>query len=341
MGVRTVDWKKHSNNLSLKHMDNIRNSVCIAIVIPCFNESESITELIKQLDETFESHNPTRSYKFLLVDDGSNDTTWEYIVHASLRNSRVSGLRLSKNFGHQKALLAGLEYSVEFGDFIISMDADLQHPVSIAMEMLNQAINCDYNIVLGRRVQDKHSSIFKRSTSKLFYRILNSLGAEIAPDVSDFRVMDKQSASALVRHGDNTLFTRGIVSLIGFKQMIYPYRVAERFAGSSKYTKRKMFKFASEGIISLSVAPLRLTFVLSIFLLLVCLIVLLYIIVSWSMGLTVPGWTSISLSIYALFSVNFLLIGLQGEYLGKTYFQTLGRPRYIIQEVRNGFYSDQ
>ncbi|MDA7623048.1 glycosyltransferase family 2 protein [bacterium] len=321
-------------------MDNIKNSNCIAVVIPCFNESETIDELVKQLEEIFEDGDPTRSYKFLLVDDGSSDNTWGKILRISLQNSRVSGLRLSRNFGHQKALLAGLEYSLEFGDFIISMDADLQHPVSIAMEMLNQAMHHNYNIVLGKRIEDKHSSAFKRATSKLFYRVLNYLGAEIAPDVSDFRVMDKQAVSALVRHGDHTLFTRGIVSLIGFNQGIYPYRVAERFAGSSKYTKRKMFKFASEGIISLSVAPLRLTFVLSIFLLLICLIVLIYIITSWAMGSTVPGWTSISLSIYALFSINFLLIGLQGEYLGKTYFQTLRRPRYIIQEISNNLYND-
>lgn len=321
-------------------MNNASNLIHVAVIVPCYNESESINELIKQLEETFGSHDPTRSYKFLLIDDGSNDNTWETIVSSSLKNSRISGLRLSRNFGHQKALLAGLEYSLKFGDFIVSMDADLQHPVHIAMEMLNQAINNNYNIVLGKRIQDKHSSAFKRSTSKNFYRILNFLGAEIAPDVSDFRVMDKQAVSALVRHGDNTLFTRGIISLIGFNQLIYPYRTAERFAGSSKYTKRKMFKFASEGIVSLSVAPLRLTFVLSIFLLLACLVVLLYIIVSWRMGLTVPGWTSLLLSIYALFSVNFLLIGLQGEYLGKTYFQTLGRPRYIIQEISNKLYND-
>lgn len=182
-----------------------------------------------------------------------------------------------------------------------------------------------------RPLREQHQSFFPCFK---FFRRRN------APDVSDFRVMDKQAVSALVRHRDHTLFTRGIVSLIGFNQGIYPYRVAERFAGSSKYTKRKIFKFASEGIISLSVAPLRLTFVLSIILLLICLIVLIYSITSWAMGSTVPGWTSISLSIYALFSINFLLIGLQGEYLGKTYFQTLSRPRYIIQEISNNLYND-
>ena len=213
------------------------------------------------------------------------------------------------------------------------MDADLQHPIHTGLEMLDLAIAENFNIVLGERKVDAHSSVFKRSTSKSFYKLLNLLGAEIAPNVSDFRVMDQQSTAVLVDHGDATFFTRGIISLIGFKQAIYPYTVARRFAGESKYSIKKMLKFASEGILSLSIAPLRLTFIASVILFLICSVVLIYILKAFLVGDVVSGWTSIILSMYVLFGFNFLLIGILGEYIGKIYFQSLRRPRYIIQEI--------
>ena len=310
------------------------STIAISIVIPCFNESESINELTKQLEDKFSSSDEHRQYKFILVDDGSSDGTWASIErYCKSENSRGLGIKLSKNFGHQKALLAGLEYAVSFSDFILTMDADLQHPIETGLKMLNLAITEDYNIVLGERKNDTHSSIFKRSTSKSFYRFINFLGAEIAPNVSDFRVMDQQSTAALIDHGDAVFFTRGIISLIGFKQTTYPYTVAQRYAGQSKYSFKKMLKFASEGILSLSIAPLRVTFIASIILFAICIIVLAYILESFLTGNTVSGWTSIILSLYILFGFNFLLIGILGEYIGKIYFQSLRRPRYIIQKI--------
>ena len=306
----------------------------ISVVIPCFNESESINELIKQLEIGFVRGDTQRRYRFILVDDGSTDTTWACIEkYCRAKKSRGIGLKLSKNFGHQKALLAGLEYAVKSSDYILTMDADLQHPIHTGLEMLDLAIAENFNIVLGERKVDAHSSVFKRSTSKSFYKLLNLLGAEIAPNVSDFRVMDQQSTAVLVDHGDATFFTRGIISLIGFKQAIYPYTVARRFAGESKYSIKKMLKFASEGILSLSIAPLRLTFIASVILFLICSVVLIYIVKAFLVGDVVSGWTSIILSMYVLFGFNFLLIGILGEYIGKIYFQSLRRPRYIIQEI--------
>lgn len=316
--------------------DNQRNKLIrtISIVIPCFNESESINELTKQLELGFPSTDKERSYLFILVDDGSSDSTWASIQkYCKQEQSRGLGIKLSRNFGHQKALLAGLEYAIKYSDYILTMDADLQHPIKAGLKMLDIAINNGYNIVLGERQKDPHSSIFKRSTSKSFYKVLNFLGAEIAPNVSDFRVMDKQSTAALVDHGDTMFFTRGIISLIGFRQAIYPYKVAKRFAGKSKYSTKKMLKFASEGVTSLSVAPLRFTFIASMVIFAICGAVLVYVLRSWLVGDAVSGWTSIIFSLYILFGFNFLLIGILGEYVGKIYFQSLHRPRYVIQEI--------
>jgi polyisoprenyl-phosphate glycosyltransferase len=191
-----------------------RSALNIAIIIPCYNESESIGELIRQLNIQFNDVPNHFSYHFLLVNDGSTDKTWKLIeYHSSQNKSRVSGICLSRNFGHQKALLAGIEYASKFADYTICMDADLQHPIAVAKEMLDVAINNEKNIVLGQRNVDQHSTLFKRVTSKSFYKTLNLLGAEISPNVSDFRVMDKQSTLAMIDHGDNTFFSRGIISL--------------------------------------------------------------------------------------------------------------------------------
>lgn len=321
------DWSENRSNKSGKK---------ISIVIPCFNESESIDELTQQLELGFSSSDKERNYLFILVDDGSTDSTWLCIQkYCNETQSRGVGIKLSRNFGHQKALLAGLEYAVKCSDYILTMDADLQHPIKAGLNMLELAINQSYNIVLGERQKDPHSSIFKRSTSKSFYKVLNFLGAEIAPNVSDFRVMDKQSTAALIDHGDTMFFTRGIISLIGFKQAVYPYKVAKRFAGESKYSVKKMLKFASEGITSLSVAPLRFTFIASMIIFSICGAVLIYVLRSWLAGDVVSGWTSIILSLYILFGFNFMLIGILGEYVGKIYFQSLRRPRYLVQEITN------
>ena len=321
----------HEDKLESK---NISMTKKVAVVIPCFNEAESIDELFKQLDSNFLVEDPQCTYSFILVDDGSVDETWYKISKFSNnQNSRVYGLKLSRNFGHQKALLAGLEYALKSADFIITMDADLQHPIKDARKMLLLAINRRYNIVLGQRKLDEYSSFFKKSTSKSFYKLMNYFGVDIVPNVSDFRVMDKASTEALIDHGDTTFFTRGIISLIGFSQYIYAYNVEKRFAGESKYSTRKMIKFASEGITSLSISPLRLTFLASLVMFGICGAVLIYVIGSWFSGNIASGWSSIILSIYILFGFNFLLIGILGEYIGKIYQQSLRRPRYIIQEM--------
>lgn len=318
-----------------------RSALNIAIIIPCYNESESIGELIKQLNNQFKDIPNHFSYHFLLVNDGSTDDTWKLIeFFSSQSKSRVSGICLSRNFGHQKALLAGLEYASEFADYTICMDADLQHPISAAKEMLDIAINNEKNIVLGQRSADQHSTQFKRITSKLFYKTLNFLGAEISPNVSDFRVMDKQSTLAMIDHGDNTFFSRGIISLIGFNQQIYEYKVAQRYAGYSKYSLRKMLKFAVEGLTSLSTAPLRISFLSSIVLFFLCLALIAYVLNAWRTGSSVPGWTSMLFSIYILFGINFIIIGIQGLYVGKIYLQTLNRPRYIVQKVTKSLHNN-
>lgn len=305
---------------------------CVAIVIPCFNEEAGLAMLIAQLDSNLSLIQSRFVYTYVLVDDGSCDMTWDQIKALALQSDHISGLRLSRNFGHQKALLAGIEFALEFSDYILSMDADLQHPPQTAVAMLNLAVDEHYDVVSGQRDLQSNHGLFKDISSKAYYRIMRLMGTAVVPQVSDFRVMSKRAAEALISHGDAAFFHRGLVSRIGFNQTFVAYHAAERFAGSSKYSIKKMLRLASEGISTSSIAPLRLAFVLSVALLLACLLMIIYIFIIWIGGHALPGWASTTIPIYALFGMNFLILGVLGEYIGKAYIQTLGRPRYILRD---------
>jgi glycosyltransferase involved in cell wall biosynthesis len=225
-----------------------------------------------------------------------------------------------------------MEYSVRFADYIMTMDGDLQHPPSVAKEMFEMAIRGNLDIISAQRSYLYEKSWLKSVSSNFFYKVVNMMGTEITPNASDFRIVSKKAAIAIVSHGDVAFFPRGIASLIGFDQAIVPYNVGQRYAGTSKYTLPKMLRLASEGISTLSVAPLRAAFIVSLGLLVLCMSMVIYIAVIWLHGSAIPGWASIAVPLYALFGINFLILGLIGEYLGKAYIQTLGRPRYIIRD---------
>ncbi len=307
----------------------------LGIVIPCHNEERSILKIITELELNLSPFTKEVEIKYLLIDDGSTDKTWSVIKNISNSFPNIVGIKLSTNFGHQIALLAGLEKSLETSDYVLSMDADLQHPPNIAAKMIRLILDQPIDIINAKQsIHSKKSlGLFKRLSSICYYKLLNSMGSKIESNVGDFRLMSANATLALVNHNDLEFFARGLISKLGFTQLTISYDVGQRFAGSTKYSLKKMFRLAFQGITSTSTLPLRLTFLLSIILLLICIGMIITVFLTWLDAKVVPGWTSIIISIYFLFGINFLILGIIGEYIGKTYRQVLGRPRYIIEEI--------
>ncbi len=306
----------------------------LAIVVPCFNEREVLPETTRRLtsllDELMAGGRVTRSSQIVYVDDGSRDGTWQLIEDLAGADGRVGGIKLSRNRGHQNALLAGL-FTVE-ADVLISVDADLQDDIQVMKEML-QSYSQGTQVVYGVRKDRTSDGTFKRATAQGFYRMIRALGVESVYNHADFRLMSRQAVSALKDFGEVNLFLRGIVPLLGFKSSVVHYARAERFAGVSKYPLRKMLALALDGVTSFSVIPLRL----------ITAVGFLVFLLSCGMGLwtlwvrlftqhAVPGWTSTLVPIYFLGGIQILCIGILGEYLGKVYQETKGRPRYIIEK---------
>src|SRR5215469_7625879 len=309
----------------------------LAVVVPCFNESEVLPEtnrrLVAMLEGLIANGRAARNSRIVYVDDGSRDGTWELIEDLARdhHGGRVGGIKLSRNCGHQNALLAGL-FSVD-ADVVISVDADLQDDVEVMSEML-QAHLQGAHVVYGVRKDRTRDSAFKRASAQGFYRTIRALGVESVYNHADYRLMSRQAIEALKSFGEVNLFLRGIVPLLGFKSSVVHYSRAERFAGVSKYPLRKMLALALDGVTSFSVVPLRL----------ITMIGFLVFLGSCAMGLwtlwvrlftsrAVPGWTSTLLPIYFLGGIQILCIGIIGEYLGKVYQETKGRPRYIIEKL--------
>ena len=314
-------------NLSIK-----KNN--LTIVLPCYNEKDTVLKTIFELNKNLNPLLDDYKLFYLFVDDGSIDDTWDIIASQSKLSDFIFGIRLSTNFGHQIALLAGIENALEFSDYILTMDADLQHPPEIARRMCELIRNEEIDIINAQQapIHNNNISLFKQVSSRYFYKFLKLIGVTIQPRVGDFRLMSAKAAAALVSHHDLEFFARGIIARLGFKQKTIQYYAGKRIAGKSKYSLRKMFKLALSGITSTSIIPLRVTFILSIILFLICIIMVIAAIASWINNQVVPGWTSLIISIYFLFGINFMILGILGEYMGKNYRQSLGRPRYIIQE---------
>jgi len=311
-------------------------SPTIAFVIPCYNEQAGIQHTLSCLLadiaklEKSKTISP-RSY-VLLVDDGSTDRTWNLIEKLSFAyTKRVRGLKLSRNVGHQNALLAGLLAQIGKADAVISLDADLQDDMSVVGKMIEHfSSGCE--IVFAVRKKRSSDSRFKRGTADLYYRILNWLGADIIPHHADFRLMSDRALRALSRFGEAHVFLRGLAVQLGFKTATVSYDRLPRLHGETKYTLAKMVALAINGITSLSVRPIRMIALMGIMLFVVFTGMSVWVLATWLAGQTIQGWTSVMLLFLLIASFQTFAIAVIGEYVGKIYFEAKGRPRYIIEQ---------
>lgn len=306
------------------------------IVVPCYNEEEVLEktteELTKKVNKLIKNKKIKENSKVLYVNDGSKDKTWEKIIKISNENKLFTGISLSRNRGHQNALLAGLFTAKKHADIVISMDADLQDDINAIDEMIEK--NKDgADVVYGVRSSRKKDTFFKKFTAEAFYKFMKFMGVDIVFNHADYRLTSSRVLDELEGYTEVNLFLRGIFPLIGFKSDIVYYERKERFAGESKYPLKKMLAFAWDGITSFSVKPIKMVMTIGVLILFVSLFVILYSLIVKILGHTVAGWTFISCSIWLLAGVQMISIGLIGEYIGKIYSETKQRPRFIISET--------
>ena len=311
----------------------------LMVVIPCYNEEEVLPETSRRLVEKMASLVDkgliTPDSRVLLVNDGSRDRTWEMIARLHQENPLFEGVKLSRNRGHQNALLAGLMTARNRCDISISMDADLQDDMD-AMDRFIEKYNEGCDGVYAVRTRRDADPFFKRETALMFYRLMKGLGVDITYNHADYRLMSNRALNALAQFGEVNLFLRGLAPLVGFQSDVVTYDRSERFAGESKYPFKKMLAFAIDGITSFSVKPLRLITAVGMGVFVASLIMLLYALISWISGHTVAGWTSTLASIWMIGGIQLLSLGIIGEYVGKIYHETKRRPRFIIERYLNG-----
>ncbi|HLO58370.1 MAG TPA: glycosyltransferase family 2 protein [Bacteroidales bacterium] len=304
----------------------------LSIVIPLFNETDNLDQLVLELQSVIQQIG--KPSEIILVDDGSSDGSFDKVRTICALNKNVTGLSLSRNFGHQVALMAGLQQAQ--GNLIITMDADLQHPPNVIPELLKQH-ESGFDIVNTRRIDGKETGAFKKVTSKYFYRIINRIAQVNIPEgSSDFRLMSRKALDAFLQFGERDRFTRGLVSWMGFRQTVFPYECPPRFAGKSKYTLRRMLHFAADGITSFSSRPLRIASYMGIIVFLAGLAYAVYAIIQHINGKTIQGWTSLLVTVLLLGGIQLLSIGIIGEYLARIFNESKSRPLYFIKEQING-----
>ena len=319
---------------SAGQFDQVKVIPRLGIVVPCFNEEEVLPETSRRLVELLETlmldGRVANDSQVVFIDDGSRDGTWELIESLASADRRIGGIKLSRNRGHQNALLAGL-YTYD-ADVLLSVDADLQDDIGVIPDML-QAYARGAHVVYGVRNNRSSDGLFKRATAQGFYRLMSALGAESVYNHADFRLMSRRAVDALKSFREVNLFLRGLVPLIGFNSAIVYYTRSERLAGESKYPLRKMLALALDAVTSFSVAPLRLITAMGFLVFLLSSGMVLWTVwVKLFTDRAVPGWASTLLPIYLLGGIQILCIGVIGEYLGKVYQETKARPRYIIEK---------
>jgi len=312
----------------------MRSSYPLSIVIPVYNEEQMLPALFGELerarDEVLKPHGPV---EVVLVNDGSKDKSWEMIASHCRRHPGCVGVNLSRNFGHQLALAAGLETAR--GDVVVSMDADLQDPPAVILEML-QTHRQGYDVVYATRRERGEEPFTKRLTAGFFYFLIEKLsGVPVPRNTGDFRLLSRRALTELSRLRETHRFLRGLVPWIGFSQTQVFYDRADRAAGETHYPLRKMLRFAFDGIASMSAAPLRLAYVMSLLLFGVFVSYIIYVLYGHFVrgGSLVPGWASLMAAITIFGTIQLLLFGVFGEYLGRIYEQSKNRPLFIIQEI--------
>ena len=308
------------------------------LVIPCYNEEEVLPETSRRLKEKInsliEKGKIDKESRIVFVNDGSKDKTWELIEALHKQDSIFSGINLSRNRGHQNALLAGLMTVKEHADMVISMDADLQDDINAVDEMVDKYLS-GIDIVYGVRSSRQKDTFFKKVTAEGFYRLMNVMGANTVFNHADYRLMSKRALDGLAEFKEVNLFLRGIVPMIGYSCDVVYYERGERFAGESKYPLGKMLAFAIEGITSLSTKPIRMITGLGFFIFFVSIVMLIYSLVRHFMGATIVGWTTLMVSVWAIGGLILLSLGVVGEYIGKIYLETKARPRFIVEQFLN------
>ena len=308
------------------------------MVIPCYNEEAVLPETAKRLQEKMDtliqSGKIDAKSRVAFVNDGSKDKTWEIISALHNENPLFSGINLSRNRGHQNALLAGLMTVKKYADMVISMDADLQDDINAIDEMVDKYLQ-GTDIVYGVRSSRAKDTFFKKATAEGFYKVMNTMGANTVFNHADYRLMSKRALEGLAEFGEVNLFLRGIVPMIGYSTDMVYYERGERFAGESKYPLGKMLSFAVEGITSLSTKPIRMITGLGFFVFLMSILILIYSVVRHFMGETIVGWTTLMVSVWAIGGLILLALGVVGEYIGKIYLETKARPRFIIEQFLN------
>ncbi|AGK97863.1 glycosyltransferase family 2 protein [Clostridium pasteurianum] len=305
------------------------------LVIPCYNEESVLRETAKQLNKKMKAmilkNYISQNSKIMFVNDGSKDSTWNIIEDLNISDPIFIGLKLSRNEGHQNALLAGLMGSKKYADMVISLDADLQDDINV-IENFVEEYYAGNDIVYGVRSKREKDTFFKRFTAESFYKFMKALGVDIVFNHADYRLMSKRALEALEQFKEVNLFLRGIVPLIGFKSSIVVYERNERFAGESKYPLKKMLCFAFDGITSFSVKPIRIITAIGGIIFIISTLFFIYSLIMKFLGRTVVGWTSIVCSIWMIGGIQLLCLGIIGEYIGKIYSEVKARPKYIIEK---------
>ena len=313
-------------------------SKILYVVIPCYNEQEVLRETAKRLRDKFsaliDAGKISVQSRIVFVNDGSKDSTWQIIRDLHAADKIFSGINLSRNRGHQNALLAGLMTVKDCADMVISMDADLQDDINAFDEMIDK-FNDGFDIVYGVRSKRDTDTFFKRFTAESFYKLIKFLGGDIVNNHADYRLMSRRALDGLAAFGEVNLFLRGLVPMIGYPSAVVYYERAERFAGESKYPLRKMLFFALQGITSLTVEPIRMITTLGLAMSSISLLVILWTLYEYFFGEVVRGWTSMLASLWFIGGLILLSVGIVGEYVGKIYLETKRRPRFIVSDFLN------
>lgn len=300
----------------------------LSIVIPFFNEEGNINVLYNSLLPVIRKL--TNDFEIIFVDDGSKDATFAEIESICNKDAHVLGISLSKNFGHQIAITAGMEHAS--GDAVITMDGDMQHPAEV-IESLYQKFREGYDIVNTSRADTVDSSAFKNITSSWFYKIINNLSdIHIESSSADFRLMNRKTVNAFLQLKEKDRFVRGLISWMGFRQIAVSYSAPLRHSGKSKYSIAKMFRFAADGITSFSAKPLRISFYAGLIVSFIGFLYSIFAVVQYFNGKTIPGWTSILLTVLIIGGIQLISIGIIGEYLARVFHEAKNRPLYFVKQ---------
>jgi dolichol-phosphate mannosyltransferase len=299
----------------------------VSIVIPAYNEESNITVILDRIKKVFNCLQ--YRYEVLIVDDGCTDNTLNVVKELAKQDESIYYIEFSRNFGHQSALKAGLDNAK--GDCVISLDADLQHPPEMFKEMLEKW-EAGYDVVYTRRLEDRSQSLKKRKTSAYFYKLMNHLSdIEIEPGTADFRLLDRSAVNVFKEFREGDPFIRGLVKWIGFKQYAIDYVPDKRYSGASKYSLKKMYRLAIQGVTSLSVKPLHIATYIGFFFSFISMLYVPYVLYSFCIGESVNGWASLIVTVAFFGGLQLTILGIIGTYIGKMFMHVKNRPNYIIR----------